>query len=109
MGGLSLTDHSSLILSLDRLIRQFVRGRDWPPNTPIDFMCDQEVGFSLLSLSVESARDLISFVWRLVRGGESSFFLFYGVARDTLLQRPSMCPSQRLGRGCPQAGRENRH
>lgn len=73
VGGLSLSQHSSLILSIDRLIRRFVRGRDWSSNTPIDFMSDKDVGFSLLSLSVESVRDLISFVWKIVRGGESLF------------------------------------
>ena len=93
VGGLSLSKHSALILSLDRSIRHYVRGRDWPPNTPIDFMCDKEVGLSLFSLSVECARDLISFVWRLARGGESFFLrsFFSSSWREALSGREHQC------------------
>ncbi len=93
IGGLFLSQQSALILSIDRLFRHFVRGHDWPPNTPVDFFSDKDIGLSLLSLSVESVRDLISFVWRVARGGESLFLRshFSDAWREAMAGRDHSC------------------
>ena len=80
ISALLLSNSKELISSIDRMLRNFVRGNEWPSNTPIDFLSDTQVGLSLLSLRTESLRDLVSFVWGLCRGRESD------ALRDRFLQ-----------------------
>ena len=58
ISGLILSNSKEIIRSVDRMLRNFVRGKDWPSNTPIDFLSDTQIGLSLLSLHFESLRDL---------------------------------------------------
>ena len=92
MSGLILSKSLNTIRSIDRMLRNFIRGKDWPSNTPIDFLSDTQVGLSLLSLSTECLRDLFSFVWSLSRGRESEAlresFLCSWKQRSTRLGRP---------------------
>ena len=71
ISALLLYKSRNLIKSIDRMLRNFVRGKDWPSNTPTDFLSDTHIGLSSLSLHIESLRDLFSFVWGLTRGRES--------------------------------------
>ena len=75
ISALLLYKSRNLIKSIDRMLRKFVRGKDWPSNTPTDFLSDTHIGLSSLSLHIESLRDLFSFVWGLTRGRESDVFL----------------------------------
>ena len=71
ISALLLSKSKELIFSVDRMLRNFVRGKEWPSNTPTDFLSDTHVGLSLLSLFTESVRDLVSLVWGLCSGKES--------------------------------------
>ena len=71
ISALILSSSKDLFNSVDRMLRNFVRCKDWPSNTPTDFLSDTQIGLSLLSLHTESVRDLVSFVWSVCRGGES--------------------------------------
>ena len=93
ISGLILSNSKEIIRSVDRMLRNFVRGKDWPSNTPIDFLSDTQIGLSLLSLHFESLRDLFSFVWGLSRGRESDALRarFLQAWKDrTARKRPSL-------------------
>ena len=79
ISALLLSKSKELIFSVDRMLRNFVRGKEWPSNTPTDFLSDTQIGLSLLSLYTESVRDLVCFLWGLCSGKESDalrgFFL----------------------------------
>ena len=100
ISGLILSNSKEIIRSVDRMLRNFVRGKDWPSNTPIDFLSDTQIGLSLLSLHFESLRDLFSFVWGLSRGRESDALRarFLQAWKDrTARKRPSLSLSWMIG------------
>ena len=72
MSAARFSHSKDVIGNADRMLRNFVRGKDWPSNTPTDFLTDTHVGLSLLTLRTESVRDLLSFVWSLSQGRESA-------------------------------------